>query len=212
MATSVGSASTRAMPLNREKPDAAEARLEGTRLLVALQGPLPPALQLMPASFMTDRDTSTTFTSTCTTPPVPAEDTSTTFLSPPTADAAIRVEAICPIGVSAWPDTTARSPAMSTLAPPAMPRVANAPCTLPPTRRFQICGAALLPTRIDPARFPEAGKPFTSATSGSPIAMRAGTAPSSSSGCCPFTAKARSRAGAGAFAPGAAFCARTAAP
>ncbi|MNL52452.1 hypothetical protein D3C87_1756320 [compost metagenome] len=66
--------------------------------LVLAHGPLL-AAKLMPACFITDRDTSTTLTSTWTTPPVPAVDTSTTFLSP-TAAAAAFAAAICASGVS----------------------------------------------------------------------------------------------------------------
>ncbi|OMG85432.1 hypothetical protein BIZ92_27185 [Achromobacter xylosoxidans] len=190
--------------------------------LVLPHGPLRPA-KLMPACFITERDTSTTLTSTCTTPPVPAVDTSTTFLSPTAAPAAA-TEAWCVNGDSAWPDTTARSPATSTLAPPATPRPAMTCCTLPATRTVQTCGAALAPVQIcnwvvpaflpysstDACRLPEAASTLTSATSGSPMAMRTG-APSSMSACWPLTATAMSRAGA--LAPAAeAVCARLAAP
>ncbi|MNV97593.1 hypothetical protein D3C71_1927350 [compost metagenome] len=75
-----------------------EDRPESGCALVLPHGPLL-AAKLMPACFITERDTSTTLTSTWTTPPVPAVDTSTTFLSP-TAAAAAFAAAICASGVS----------------------------------------------------------------------------------------------------------------
>ncbi|MCH4590634.1 hypothetical protein L7A49_33190, partial [Achromobacter xylosoxidans] len=69
--------------------------------LVLPHGPLRPA-KLMPACFITERDTSTTLTSTCTTPPVPVEQVSELLL----AGRSGRLQlALRPVGDDGGPDT-----------------------------------------------------------------------------------------------------------